>query len=380
MPLQLPSPPVRSLPILVLLLTLTPGAAAQTTSALRIGALRSDARTPLALSREVVEIECEAPAAAEGEDPDAAPMPCTLRARYVLENPDAESHAASLRFTVENATDPFEVGDEGAEGRAAAPTLGARRFPFDPGASRTLELVGPAALVRSAPPGLPSTEPIRARHPVLATGPRSEVRGFVYSRAVTRHFVSAPENVVIRARLPEGRHLHVDGDDVTVVSDGSADGWQEVRVHRPDSEADAHITIEIREGGDDFPIRHGGPFLALGGVALAPTGVALESIFWARLGYEIGIVDFLVLSVSAETDFADRFAVGAMLEAASPSFGIPPSFSVGIGTAIRALPQPTAGLRLSAGLTVYSVGFEALFDYFPSEGGFTITLLGRAGL
>lgn len=366
--------------LLVVLLVLASSARAQSTSALRIGALRSDSRTPLALTEEVLELECEAPTADEGADPDAAPLPCTLRARYGLTNPEAEARAVSLRFTVENAAEPFEVADTGAEGGSPAPTLSARRFPFEPGASRTLELTGRVMLARAAPPGLPQTEAIRARHPLLSTGPEVEVRGLVYSRAVTRHFTAAPEDVVIRARLPSGHRLHVGGDDVTVVSDGADGGWQELRVHRPDSEADPYVTIEIREGAVDFPIRNGGPFLALGGVVLAPSGLILESIFWARLGYEVGILDWLIVSVAAETDFVDRFAVGAMLEAASPSFGLPPSFSIGVGSAIRVLPQPTASLRLAAGLTIFSVGFEALFDYFPSESGFTITLLGRAGL
>ena len=72
---------MRSASILVVLCALATSARAQTTSALRIGSLRSEARTPLALEREVVEVECEAPRPSEGEDEDAAPMPCTVRAR-----------------------------------------------------------------------------------------------------------------------------------------------------------------------------------------------------------------------------------------------------------------------------------------------------------
>lgn len=125
-------------------------------------------------------------------------------------------------------------------------------------------------------------------------------------------------------------------------------------------------------------IRNGGPFIALGGVSLSPE--PLPNLFWARLGYEVGFLDWLIVSVSAESNFSDRFGLGVMIEAASPSFGIPPSFSVGAGAAIRVWPEATAGVRLSAGLTVLSVGFEALFDYYPVDSGFTITLLGRAGL
>ena len=95
------------------------------------------------------------------------------------------------------------------------------------------------------------------------------------------------------------------------------------------------------------------------------------------------------MSVAAETDFARVVELAVMLEAASPSMAFPPSISVGIGLPIRvwsepgALPaaaSPTAGLRLAGGATFLAVGFEALFDYWPSDGNWVVGLLGRVGL
>lgn len=367
-------------------LALASVARAQSTSALRIGALRSDARSPLALTQERVDLECEAPsldAVVEGEaapaDPTHAPMPCTVRVYYGLTNPDAEPRSARLRFTLENAP-PFEVGDDGAAGTSEAPVLSTRVFPFEASAHRTLVLSGQVVLERAARPGLASSDGIRARHPLLASGATAETRGLIYSRAVTRHFTDAPEDVVVRARVPAGHRLHVSGDGARPAPELSVDGWTAFVVHRPDSEAQPHVTIEVRTDEEELPIRNGGPFLALGGAVLWPNGVVLPNVFWGRLGYEIGFLDWLLVSAALETNFTDRFAVGVMLEAASPSFGLPPSFSIGVGSSIRVLPQPTASLRLAAGTTIFAVGFEALFDYFPSEDGFTITLLGRVGL
>lgn len=361
-----------------LALTVTSGAHAQSTGALRFGALRSDARTSLSLEEEVVELDCTAPAPDAGGDTSSSPMPCTVRVHWALHNPGAEAVVEPLHVTIENASDPFSLGDVGAEGRAEAPVLTARRFPFDGDATRTLELSGEIELLRAAPPGLAESDALRARHPLLASGQAREVRGVIYTRAVARHFLTATTDVVIRARVPAGFVLHVEGDGVSRMPNESVDGWTVLRVHREGGDADPHVTIEILPEGDDLPIRNGGPFLALGGVALAPQ--PLRSVFWARLGYEIGFVDWLIVSAAIEGDFAERLAVGLMLEAGSPSFGLPPSFSVGLGSAIRILPTPAASLRLAAGATIFAVGFEALFDYFPVDDGFTITLLGRVGL
>lgn len=346
-------------------------ASAQSTTAIRIGALRSEARTPLALEREEIVVTCEAPPPSSDEA-----MECVLRMQYTLRNPDEDARAVSLHFTVEN-IDGFVVGDVGTEGTSEAPVLSGRRFPFAPDQTRTLELSGDASLVRIAEGGAASTDALEARHPLLATSIHGEERGFIYTRAVEGHFVSFPDEFYVRARLPEGYSLDASESGAVRVPSESVDGWSVLRV-RPTDEEDPHFRVVIRHGGDAPVVRNGGPFIALGGVALAPT--VLENSFWGRIGYEIGFLDWIALAVSAETNFTNRVALGVTVEAASPSFGIPPSFSVGAGAAIRVYPEVTAGVRLMAGLTVFSVGFEALFDYYPNDGGFLITLLGRAGL
>lgn len=341
---------------------------------MRVGALRSEAHTPLALIEEELEVDCQMPGSA------VEAMPCTLHVRYTLENPDAETRAVSLRFSVENA-DGFTIGDVGTAGTSDAPVLSMRRFPFDAGARRTLDLSGAVLIEQIRDPGPQPTDALRARHPLVGTSMDAEDRGFIFSRAVARHFVAAPDTLTIRLRLPEGFTL-VGASGLTPIPDRSVDGWQVYRMHRPADETDPDIRIIIRRGETPF-IRNGGPFIALGGIVLTPDGSVPNNVFWARLGYEIGFVDWLVLSVAAEGNFSSRFGMSVMLEAASPSYGIPPSFSVGVGAALRlASESPTveAGVRLAVGAVLLSVGFEALFDFYPTDGGFTITLLGRAGL
>lgn len=352
-----------------------PTARAQPASdTIRIGALRSEAHTPLALIEEELEVDCQAPGSA------VEAMPCTLHVRYTLENPDEEARAVALRFSVENA-DGFTVSDVGTEGRSAAPVLSMRRFPFDAGGRRTLDLSGAVLIEQIRDPGPQPTDALRARHPLLGTSTEAEDRGFVFSRAVARHFVGAPNTLTIRVRLPEGFTM-VGATDLTLVPDRSVDGWQVYRMHHPADETDPDIRVTIRRGETPF-IRNGGPFIALGGIVLTPDGSTPNNIFWARLGYEIGFVDWVLLSVAAETNFSSRFGMSVMLEAASPSFTVPPSFSVGVGAALRLAsesPNVEAGVRLAVGAVLVSVGFEALFDFYPTDGGFTITLLGRAGL
>lgn len=362
---------IASLVLSCLVLASPAASLAQSTTAIRVGALRSNAHTPLALEREEVELDCPTAPTADGA------MECVIRVRYTLSNPELEARSVALHFTVENISG-FVVGDQGTEGTSDAPVLSSRQFPFGPEATRVIELSGEADLVRIAEGGAASRDAISARHPLLATSLRVEERGFIYSRAVTRHFVSAPEDYFVRARLPEGYALDASGEGASRVVEESVDGWSVVRVHRPEEDADLHFRVVVHRGGDLPVLRNGGPFIALGGVSLSPG--PLPNLFWGRLGYEVGFLDWLIVSVSAESNFSDRFGLGVMIEAASPSFGIPPSFSVGAGAAIRILPEATAGVRLAAGLTVLSVGFEALFDYYPVDNGFTITLLGRAGL
>lgn len=352
-----------------------PSALAQPASeTIRLGALRSEAHTPLALIEEELEVDCQAP----GSSVQA--MPCTLHVRYTLENPDETSRAVNLRFSVENA-DGFTVGDVGTSGTSPAPVLSMRRFPFDAGARRTLELSGAVLIEQIRDPGPQPTDALRARHPLLASSTEAEDRGFIFSRAVARHFVAAPDILLIRLRLPEGFTL-AGASDLTPLPERSVDGWQVYQMHRPADETDPDIRVTLRRGQTPV-VRNGGPFVALGGIVLAGDGSTPNNVFWARLGYEIGFVDWAVLSVAAETNLTNRFGMSVMLEAASPSLTVPPSFSVGVGAALRLAsesPNVEAGVRLAVGAVLMSVGFEALFDFYPTDGGFTITLLGRAGL
>ncbi len=143
-------------------------------------------------------------------------------------------------------------------------------------------------------------------------------------------------------------------------------------------ETRANVPLRIaQEGG--FPVRHGGPFVGLGGT--------FDRGFRGRLGYELGFGELVVLSVAVDSDFIDWVVVGALLELATPSFVFPPSLSAGVGFAYRMavsnaldLPRTSAGLRLEVGAVFAVVGITASFDYFPDDAAFTSSLLGRLSI
>lgn len=358
--------------------TLAPaGARAQPTSSVRIGATRSMAPIAVAIVREEVELDCQRP-----EDDDA-PMPCDVRIRITLASGAEEGGvAAPLLFTVERA-DGVTVGEPGVTSATAAPVLRPLTFPVPSEGERTIELRGAIELRRDSSGMVGTSDALHARHPLVAGATTGAERTFVYARPVAGHFTSVPEDVTLRVRVPEGHHLDT-GQPGWAVEGTERERVVTVRMPRDSRVVD--LSIAIRAGAPEMDVvRNGGPFLAFG----AAIGDGRATTFRGRVGYEMGFIDWIILSVAAETDFARVVEVAVMLEAASPSFVFPPSFSVGVGLPIRvwgdpagvpAVASPAVGVRIAGGATFLAVGFEALFDYWPSDGGWSLGLLGRVGL
>lgn len=349
---------------------------AQPTSAVRIGATRSMSPLAVAITREEVELDCLPP------DGDDRAMPCDLRIRITLANAESELVAAPLLFTVERA-DGLTIGEPGTVSATAVPVLRPLTFPIPSGGERTLELHGSIELRRADTGMTGVTDALAARHPLVATATTGTERSFVYARPVAGHFTSVPEEITVRVRVPEGHYLDTRGAGWSV--EGTPrDRVATVRMPRDSRVVD--LPISIRSGAPELDIiRNGGPFLAFG----AAIGDGRPTTFRGRVGYEIGFIDWIIVGVSAETDFARVVEVAVMLEAASPSMVFPPSFSVGVGLPIRvwsdpaAMPaatSPTAGIRVAGGLTFLAIGFEALFDYWPTDNAWSLGLLGRIGL
>jgi hypothetical protein len=126
------------------------------------------------------------------------------------------------------------------------------------------------------------------------------------------------------------------------------------------------------------PFANGGPALVLGGQLRtdAPGGTPLLG-----LGYEVGLIEHLVLSLWFETTF-QAIAQSLILELVSPGFFILPSVAAGLGVVVTQLgPRGVdAALRLRFTVSTFAVGLVADFDYFPSDGSWNIGIAGRVGM
>lgn len=333
----------------------------------RFGALRTPTETSLAVTREVVDLACDL----AGE----STLDCDVTVTITLGNAGTEPVTAPMSVTTERVAPFTMTTEEGTE--VEAPTVRPFEAVVAPGGERSVTLHGHLEL---APPhstgGLGgSIDGLTARHPLLATQIHHEIRRILYTRPVRRDFASLGR-IELRAHLPEGWTLRTpdvrfqathEGGEHTLVRDEAAEDAR--------AAADVEITIEEGEGPD--PVRHGGPFLAIG-ASIDPANGPWS--FRGRIGYELGILDILVLGASIESNFRDQAAVAVLLEATTWSMVVPPALSAGIGPVFQLFGPRNAGMRLAAGAAIYSVGFDATFDVFPSDGHWEITLAGRAGL
>lgn len=333
----------------------------------RFGALRTPTETALDVRRELVELTCDLAG--------ASTLDCDVTVTITIGNPGTEPITAPMSVTIERVAPFTMTAEDGSE--IEAPTIRPLDVVIAPGAERSLTLHGHLEM---APPHSPgglggSMDGLAARHPLLATQIHHEVRRLLYTRPVPRDFASRGQ-IEIRAHLPEGWMLRTpderfhathEGDEHSLVRDDAA----------ADARAAADVEITLEEGDGPDPVRHGGPFIAIGAEidpALGPWN------FRGRFGYELGILDILVLGASIESNFRDQAAVAVLIEATTWSMVVPPALSAGIGPVFQLFGPRNAGMRLAAGAAIYSVGFDATFDVFPGDGHWEITLAGRAGL
>lgn len=98
-----------------------------------------------------------------------------------------------------------------------------------------------------------------------------------------------------------------------------------------------------------------------------------------RVGYELSIVDWVIVGVGFETDF-DSIAETLLVELATPEIAIIiPSLSVGVGAVFRQLGprEPDAALRLALGYQYSALGAYVSFDYWPTIADWTMAAGGR---
>lgn len=294
------------------------------------------------IARDVrVQLEC-------GRRPGA--VECHVELRFELEAADADG-----RFTA-SGLDDLRVSFDGREGDSWD------RVDASLPAGRRVRVEARYSLNRgdSWPVLVPA---LGLRHPALGE---------------TWRFYGARDRV--RVEMPRGEGLRVEGD---VSYEGSGlgglavsvgDDW--VRSWPHDASSWADVEVELRHEAE--PFANGGPVVLFGGRLLtdAPGGAPLLG-----LGYEVGLVEHLVLSLWFQTDF-ESIAQALVVEVVSPGIFILPSFGAGVGLVLTELgPRGVdAAMRLRLSLSSWSLGFVADFDYYPSAGSWSIGLAGRIGI
>jgi len=321
----------------------------------RFGALRaSPSSSELAVTGETVSFRCE-------EAPDALAV-CDIDVRWTLTSPSALD--TSLYASVVGVESPLlTVGERSTD----APSVVPLSLHVEPETPLEVALTGRIRVRHSQS----MSDSLDARHMLLATPRQGPHANVLYTRAVARTFASTPASFDVRLQLPENFAGSV--LDTPTQTDGN------LTVPAPALENRANVPVRIeRRGG--FPLRHGGPFIGLGGT--------FDRGFRGRLGYELGIDELVIVSVAVDSDFTDAVIVGALLEVATPSLIFPPSISAGVGFAYRqrlsvtpaGVPSSSVGLRLEVGAVFAVIGIIASFDYFPDDSAFTSSLLGRLSI
>jgi len=206
--------------------------------------------------------------------------------------------------------------------------------------------------------------PIRTRHPILGHRRVAPAVPWPTMR------VSFARGAQLRIEEP----VHYDlsrAAEVTVRTDRAALDEHSVR----------GMGVVIRPDRPDETVLHGGPVVGVGGTVGFAGHPPLAGVH-LRAGYELGVLDVLVLSLAVETDF-QSIAEALVIEVASPEIWfVLPSFGAGVGIVARQLGQrdADAALRLRMTVTWALLGFVADFDYWPAVGAWTGTFGARVGI
>ncbi len=336
-----------------------------------MGALRASARSDAAVAAERITLDCTSTGA-----PDA--LSCALRVEWALTNATDDATTAALVFSwPDDSTPTVSVADAILP---EAPTLRPVQVLVPPHGTvtvaleATLELDTPYLGVESGIPNpLTAVDPLHARHPLLSSAWESAVRGFAWTRPDDLRFASVGPTTV-RARVPSTWH---EGGALRAAE--STPGHRQLTYDPPAREPPGRIGIAFGRGERGELLRQGGPFVALG-ASLNVGRPSFEEGFRARAGYTFGLHEFVLVSLSAESDFRSQVLVTPTVELASWGMIVVPSLSLGVGLPIQLAPTPRPGVRFEASATLYSVGFVASLDLWPDDGTTQLMLLGRIGL
>lgn len=356
------------LPLLAALLALAAPARAQ-----QMGHLDATGTTSLSIAREELDLDC----APDGE----RDLVCAIVVRWEIVNDADEARTPELGFGWIGEPTDVEVRVADAVLATALPRHRRVRVVVPAQGRVVLEVRARQQLFpySGTGPGWDIASPLdphdalSARHPLLAQRWEVVRRGFPWRRPSPVHFESiGPTTIRVRGAAGWQPAIHADHPAIE-----SADGEARVFTWSP-GEGDRAVAralgVELARGIHTDVLRHGGPFLALGGT--------IDAGLWGRIGYEIGLGEWVLVSVAADTDFVDEAVIAPLVEIASYSVLVGPSLSIGVGVPVRVAPDVRAGVRIEASATFYAIAFVASFDVFPDAPfrPFEIHLLGRIGL
>jgi hypothetical protein len=221
---------------------------------------------------------------------------------------------------------------------------------------------------------LPFTiEALYARHP-WGRFQEHETRalGFEYLASFSSTW-SSPHQLRLKLRTPndwsaEGRTVR-EAEDPGLFTPGfslpSPAGEdmdeRELRLDGPAESGVRAVTLHVDTRPPQPRFFHGGPYLGIG----SGFGKGDLENFRMRVGYEISAPDWLIESLSFETDFRKRSFVTPAVELATRQFFFLPSVSAGLGIPIQVFPRASPGVRLLLGAQIFMVGIVGTVDLFP---------------
>lgn len=329
----------------------------------RIGALRAESSVQLEIARERVDLECE-----EHGERD---LNCRVRLEWILHNGGAEIVQPRLRMSWDGEPQGVVVKADDAVLANEIPRLRPIALVVAPGEDVVLSIEATQPLRDYLGSGghrdaVDAIDGLFARHPLLAM--RWELRklGLVWTRASALSFTRVGPTVFEFA-LPTDWQTRFDSDAPIRRTGTEA-------VYEPSDERVAQISfgLELSKGIHTDLVRHGGPHLALGGT--------FDQGFRGRIGYDMGLGEWMILSLSGDTDFAHQGVIAPLVEVASNSLGPLPSAALGVGAPIQVAPYVLGGIRVEVSLTFIVIGVVATLDYWPQESRAQLSILGRLSL
>lgn len=328
----------------------------------------------LRVEEEVVSIVCREEVRSEVWAALREPVPvCAFETRYGIRTDAADRQQALIRFqgigtrklsmTVDGATRAPSDEERVLLGMLAGLEVGkehaAARITTEPGSRHEIVLTGESELASRI------TAPIYARHLLFSPRFGKHVYAFRYP-LWTRGKLQGNPRIRVEVTYPAGYRAKLNGGVL---------GWRESRrgaavVLSRSFQASEREALEIELEPPAVVVGNRGVLLGLGrslGVLGEPGRVR------GRIGYEVAAPDWLMYSLTADTDFNRRFIVTPLVEAATPSdiggcFGLLPSLGVGAGAPIQIGPDVRAGVRLQGDLHFMFLGFVTSVDIYPRMG------------